>query len=915
MNSLENLLENLHAKSDFIGLVQHAAACSPFFLRLLLANTAWLDDLLKNHVQKYSLAQMQHFLELAEIADENALKKRLRQLRAQVMLRLILRDVNQLADLAEVMETTSDLAEICLLKTVKYQQNWLKTSLGTPLNAHNDEISLIVIGMGKLGGRELNVSSDIDLIFAFEAEGEINNEENHQQNQGISHQHFFTQLGKKVIATLDEMTEHGFVFRVDMRLRPFGSEGVLASSLDALQNYYQDFGREWERYAWIKARVVVGEQAQLDALMRPFVFRKYLDFNALNSMRDLKAKIARDVLQKGLEDNIKLGRGGIREIEFIAQVFQLIRGGRDVSLQIKSTLQVLKLLKNKQLLDKITVNSLIEAYTFLRHCEHRLMYVEDQQTHDLPKAVAAQERIALSMNFANWPQFLAQLNVHRTNVQAAFDAVFKLETKESDAETALWLGTLTSAEALQSLSHLGFADAENSLQLLTSLRNSSRFQQLPELSQQRFNSLMPLVLRASGQMDNADAALLRSINLLESICRRASYLALLTEYPQALQLVVKLCATSPWLAQYLAAHPILLDELLDVNTLYAPPDFFAISKALSSQLQALHGDNEAQMDVLRHAKHSQILRLAAQDVMGYLSLEKLSDYLSDLADMILRISLPIIWQGLSIKHIETPKFSVIGYGKLGSKELGYVSDLDIIFLYDDDHERAAENIPEIYARYAQRINNWFNSQTNAGLLYETDLQLRPDGNSGLLVSSVAAFQDYQTNKAWTWEHQALTRARFVAGDADIGSAFEQIRIDVLVQTRDAQKLKVDVRQMREKMHHLHAAVSNMFDIKHDAGGIIDVEFIVQYLVLIHANKHQQLTDNVGNIELLMLLSKLKVIHEVSAEKLALAYRDYRTMQHALKLQGETHMWVEMGLVRSHVEAVTAQWQLLFDKQV
>ena len=911
MNSLENLLENLHAKADFIGWVQHAATCSPFFLRLILANPAWLDDLLKNHTQKYSLAQMQQFLELAEIVDESALKKRLRQLRAQVMLRLILRDVNQLADLAEVMETTSDLAEICLFKTVKYQQDWLKLTLGTPVNAKNKAISLIVIGMGKLGGRELNVSSDIDLIFAFEAEGHTD----HGVNQGVSHQQFFTQLGKKVIATLDEVTEYGFVFRVDMRLRPFGSEGVLASSLDALQNYYQDFGREWERYAWIKARVVVGEQAQLDALMRPFVFRKYLDFNALNSMRDLKAQISRDVLQKGMEDNIKLGRGGIREIEFIAQVFQLIRGGRDVSLQIKPTLQVLKLLQNKKLLDEITVNSLIEAYTFLRNCEHRLMYVEDQQTHDLPKLEAAQVRIALSMNFANWPQFLAQLSVHRTNVQAAFDAVFKLETKESNVETALWLGALTPIEALQSLSYLGFADAENSLQLLTRLRNSSRFQQLPELSQQRFNSLMPLVLRASGQMDNADAALLRSINLLESICRRASYLALLTEYPQALQLVVKLCAASPWLAQYLSAHPILLDELLDVNTLYAPPDFFAISKALSSQLQALHGDNEAQMDVLRHAKHSQILRLAAQDVMGYLSLEKLSDYLSDLADMILRISLPIIWQGLSIKHIETPKFSVIGYGKLGSKELGYVSDLDIIFLYDDDHERAAENIPEIYARFAQRINNWFNSQTNAGLLYETDLQLRPDGNSGLLVSSVAAFQDYQTNKAWTWEHQALTRARFVAGDADIGSAFEQIRIDVLVQTRDAQKLKVDVRQMREKMHHLHASVSNMFDIKHDAGGIIDVEFIVQYLVLIHANKHQQLTDNVGNIELLMLLSKLKVIHEVSAEKLALAYRDYRTMQHALKLQGETHMWVEMGLVRSHVEAVTAQWQLLFDKQV
>jgi glutamate-ammonia-ligase adenylyltransferase len=439
------------------------------------------------------------------------------------------------------------------------------------------------------------------------------------------------------------------------------------------------------------------------------------------------------------------------------------------------------------------------------------------------------------------------------------------------------------------------------------LRASNRYQQLPELSRQRFDTLMPLVIRQSALEKNADAALLRTIILLENICRRASYLALLAEFPEALHMVIKLCAASPWLAQYLTAHPILLDELLDTRTLYAAPDFAKMRAELSKKMTELSGDPEAQMDAMRHFKHAAIMRFAAQDVAGRLKLETLSDYLSVLADIILEESLLIIWQLLKFKHIEIPKFSVIGYGKLGGKELGYVSDLDIIFLYNDENENAADS----YARFAQRISSWFNTITSAGLLYETDLQLRPDGNSGLLVSSVAAFRDYQLNKAWVWEHQAITRARFVAGDAKIGEAFEKIRIEVLTQSRAAQKVKTEVIAMREKMRAAQTFVTGMFDIKHSVGGIIDVEFLVQYLVLLHAQKNPQLTENIGNIGLLNVLGEMKIIDKNDAKKVADAYREYRCMQHALKLQGAPHMRVEATSASAHMAAVKDLWSQVF----
>ncbi len=909
MLTLDNLISDNRVLSDDEAHIAHAVSCSPFLTRMLRKDAMLLQDLLQHLHEPYQLQEMQNFLASCQIFDETSLKKALRQLRSRVMARMMSRDLSGLADLQEVMQTTSQLAECAINSALDFLHRWQVQIYGEPVDNDGNPQRLIVIGMGKLGGGELNVSSDIDLIFAYEAEGVTDGD------QSISNQDFFTRLGKKLIAAIDEITEDGFVFRVDMRLRPFGSEGALVSNLDALEAYYQNNGREWERYAWIKGREVTGGNA-VTSLLKPFVFRKYLDFGAFSSMRDLKIQIQRDVNSKGMHNNIKLGRGGIREIEFIAQVFQLIRGGRDAGLQIKPTLSVLQVLKSKGMLPEKTVDELTEAYIYLRNLEHRLMYLEDAQTQELPKSESSQALIAKAMNVERkpafgWPEFLAKLDGYRQQVQRHFDETFEDADggrSELEAETAIWNGALSEAQTMASLQSLGFKDAAESLRRLVNLHQGGRYKQLPELSRQRFDGVMPHVISQSAKMPNADVTLLRVIDLLESICRRASYLALLAEHPHAMQLLVKLCSSSPWLANYLAQHPILLDELLDTRTLYAVPDFDGMREELRNRLAEADKDIEQQMDIMRHFKHATVFRFAAQDINGELALETLSDYLSALADLILQVALETIWPSVRGKHLETPKFAVIGYGKLGGKELGYASDLDIIFLYDDNAPEAGE----VYARFAQRINNWFNSLTSAGLLYETDLQLRPDGNSGLLVSSVTAFRDYQLQKAWVWEHQAITRARFVAGDASIGRAFDAVREEVMKQDRDVAKLKTEVISMREKMRSAQHLKNDVFDLKHSVGGIIDVEFLVQYLVLQHAAKHHELTANIGNIGLLKLMAQIGIVHVELADQVANAYREYRHVQHMLKLQGAAKISVPMQEMAAHAQVVTTLWNQVFE---
>ena len=882
-------------------IVRHAIACSPFVSRLLAGDAALLPDLMQKHVAGFGRAEMQDFLALQPSVDVVSLKRALRKLRQRVMLRTIVRDLNGLSGLAEVMQAMSDLAEVTVNVALGHIETWLKVTYGEPIGESGQPQSLVVIGMGKLGGYELNASSDIDLIFAFEEDGETNGVA--QGKSTLSNHEFFTRVAKKLIAAIDEITEDGFVFRVDMRLRPYGSEGPLACSLTMLEEYYQNQGREWERYAWIKGRVIAGPAKVIADLLRPFVFRKYLDYGAFASMRDLKVQIQRDVNKRDMHDNIKLGRGGIREIEFIAQVFQLIRGGQDMSLQIRPTLSVLALLREKHLLLDQTVEELSAAYVFLRDLEHRLQYAEDQQTQTLPTNDEGKARLALAMNCENWGALHAKI------VDKHFNEVFsdpKGEHVEDVSVLEVWQATIVDSEAINRIKLLGFLDANQTLMRLRGLAHGAKYKQLPELSRQRFDQLMPLVIKLAAKEQDPDTALLRVSDLLESICRRASYLALLAEYPAALNLVIRLTSASPWLAQYLSQHPILLDELLDTQHLYAVPDFSLMREDLKQRLAEVGGDVERQMDVMRHFKNAAVFRFAAKDVAGELPLETLSDYLSELANLILQVTLETVWPTLKGKHRDVPKFTVIGYGKLGGKEIGYASDLDIIFLYDDD----APDAGQIYARFGQRINNWLNSLTSAGMLYETDMQLRPNGASGLLVSTVEAFRDYQQHKAWVWEHQAITRAGFSAGDEQIGKAFEQIRVDVLTQKRDVNALKQEVVEMRQKMRAGHVIPADLFDLKQSLGGIIDVEFMVQYLVLAHAHHHPELTENIGNIALLGKLAGLGVIEKSQADNVANAYREFRKKQHALRLQGHSKAQVPMAEVAKLVEPVRALWMQL-----
>jgi glutamate-ammonia-ligase adenylyltransferase len=757
--------------------------------------------------------------------------------------------------------------------------------------------------MGKLGGEELNVSSDIDLVFAFPEDGGTDGP------RPISNQEFFTRLARRLVAALAELTADGFVFRVDTRLRPNGESGPLVASFDMIEEYFYSQGREWERYAWVKARTIAGDRnAALMALVDPFVYRRHLDFSALESLRALHSQVRQEVRRRDIADNIKLGPGGIREIEFLVQVFQLIRGGRESALRLRPTRAALTQLGARGLLPLEAVEQLQAAYVFLRNLEHRLQYLDDRQTQSLPQDQEDRALIAHAMGFADPAQFERALAAHRDTVSRHFEAIFagNGDSRQSTGN-ASWLQILDPAQAAARLQEQGYDDPEKALGRLAQLRSGARYQRMSASGQARLERLLPLLVETAARFGSADATLERLLQVIESIGRRESYLALLLEYPQALSALARLAAASPWAAEYLARQPMLLDELITVPG-KEPPDWPKLKSELRSTMDEHAGNPERQMDALRHFKHAQTMRLLVQDLSGELPLETLSDHLSDLACVVLEEVLRQAWAGLRTRHRDEPRFALVGYGKLGGKELGYASDLDLIFLYGDSHEAA----PETYARLAQRINTWITSGTPAGVLYETDLRLRPNGAAGLLVSSIEAFADYQRSQAWVWEHQALTRARFVAGDPQVGARFESIREQVLRMPRDRAQLKKEVVDMRQKMRDGHPNRSQLFDLKHDAGGIVDVEFTVQYLVLGYAHQHGQLTGNIGNLALLARAAQLQLIPAPLADAARAAYREFRLRQHALRLQGERYARLPAEAVAAHARSVVELWNWVFE---
>ena len=840
--------------------------------------------------------EMQAFLEAGRARDEAELNRILRELRKKVMLRLICRDLSGLADMREVVVAMSNLAEVSIRHALALHDQWMREQFGVPIGEISGTPQVLhVVAMGKLGGEELNVSSDIDLIFVYPEDGDT--------SRSLSCQEYFTRLGRKLISSLNELTQDGFVFRVDMRLRPYGESGALVSSFSMLEDYFLTQGREWERYAWIKARAITGDRIEdLMKIVHPFVYRKYLDFGAFGSMRELHDQIRQQVRRREMSDNIKLGPGGIREVEFIAQVFQLIRGGRDSDLQVRPTLKVLDLLAGKHMLPEDAANDLKNAYVFLRNLEHRLQYLDDTQTQAIPENPDDRALVAQAMGFSDYPAFLAALDAHRMRVQFQFEEIFSEPEQES---YQIW-GT-GEQEAKEKLAELGYDAPEEMFRLLQGIRGGSRYRHLPSASQKRVDELIPLMVKAAAIQPNPDQTLRRTLDLLEAISSRSSYLSLLKEYPHTLEQIAGLASASPWASDYLRQHPILLDELLDTRTLHSPPDWEELAKILDAKLEEAEGDTEAQMGILRDVHHSAVFQLLVKDLNGLLSLEILSDHLSHLADLILEKVLESCWQGLKGRHREQHQFAIIGYGKLGGKELGYASDLDIVFLYDDDHPNAQET----YARLAQRINTWLTSSTQSGVLYETDLRLRPNGASGLLVSSIAAFRAYQMSGAWVWEHQALTRGRHVAGSARVGDEFEEIRTGVLMLERDMPSLRNEILSMRQKMLEGHPNRTDLFDIKHDPGGIVDVEFAVQFLVLAHAHDHPELTGNVGNIALLGMLGEIGLIPVEVGSNAQDAYREFRRIQHRLRLAGEAYARIERSRVEQEVNAVSRLWREVF----
>ncbi len=886
-------------------MLQIAAPFSLWLQRQLANQTLNLDILaqwLPRPLTPADYAQFANWQQLQADGNEAEIARQLRILRRHVLAHIITRDLARQSTLDEVTHTITQFADFAINTALGYAHAHYQALYGTPIGRHTGAAQhLTVIAMGKAGGDELNVSSDIDLIFTYPESGDTNGK------RLRSNQEFFTKVGQKLIALLNDHTADGQVFRVDMRLRPDGDSGALVASETALEQYLITQGREWERYAWCKARVVTPHANDIAALVRPFVFRKYLDYNAYHAMRELHRQIRQEVQKRGMEHNIKLGAGGIREVEFIAQIFQMIRGGQNRSLQLKGTQATLAKLGEIGILPPDTVAQLLAAYRFLRNVEHRLQYWDDQQTQTLPDSPEQQTQLAISMGFADYPTFLGSLKTHRDFVNQQFNQILN-EPEHANNEAPHPLAELwdnaadPNRQPENELAKLGYADSPHIAQRLAHIRQASKYRQLSAHAQPRFDAIVPRMIEAAAHRPNPDATLLRLLDFLDTISRRSAYLAFLQQYPAALNQIAELMSQSAWAAEYLRQHPILLDELLSAQ-LMQPLDWAALENELSGCLNA-QDDTESKMNTLRRFQHAQTFRLLVQDLAGKWTVEALSDELSLLADIILRQTLHHAWHSIPKIHRPDPQFIIIGYGKLGGKELGYTSDLDLVYLYNDPHPEAAE----CYIKLARRLSTWLSSSTGAGSLYELDLRLRPNGDSGFLVHSLAAYTQYQQQNAWTWEHQSLTRARYICGSATLGAQFEQLRRQIIAQPHNIGSLKTDIIAMRHKITATHPADDE--NVKYARGGVVDVEFIVQYLVLAHSHEAPELLENYGNIALLGMAAQRGFIPAEQARAAQNAYRRYRQIQHNKKLRDIARVAVDKTLLADY-QAVKDLWAMVF----
>ncbi len=869
---------------------------SRYVARAAAAHPALVDELEQDAARPFARAQMR-----SALAGEGAgLAARLRHVRERVMVRLAHRDLNGMASLDEVFATMGALAEECIAAAAARAREVTAAQFGEP----SDDAQLLVVALGKLGGGELNVSSDVDLVFLYGTEGAT------RGTPPSTHAEFFAAAGRAIIALLGEHTDDGQALRVDMRLRPFGDSGPLATSLPALEDYFIAHGRPWERYAWLKARAIAGPEAGLRERVEPFVYRRYLDYGMLEQLRELHARIFEAAIRRRKAEDIKVGVGGIREIEFSVQLIQMVRGGRDAALRTPSTRAALRALAERGLIEPGRAAALGRAYEFLRRLEHRLQYYDDQQTQSLPREPERRALLAEAMDCADWDALARSLDGHRATVQEAFNALFDAPpAHRRSASLAAWLHDPQAAPdpagLAEDLAEAGIAEAQAVARRLVEFTRARRYRALSASIRARIERLMPELVAAVAREGNGEATAARLLELLEAIGARESYYSLLVEYPQVLQRAAHLVAGSAWAARLLARHPILLDELTHGAASFAATDWAAERAGLAAECAALAGDVERLLDHLRHFKQRHMLRLTIADLEGELPVMALSDELTALADAILDVTLSEAAASLGLPRAGVPGFCVVGYGKLGAKELGYGSDLDVIFLYDAAVAPPAERL----ARVAQRVNTWMTSHTGAGVLYETDLRLRPDGAAGLLVSSLAAYRDYQLRRAWTWEHQALTRARACAGERATGERFEQVRDEILAQPRDRARVLADVAAMRARMRAEHKAEAQ--DIKYVEGGVIDLEFCVQALVLAEGPAHPALRENKGNHALLLRAAGLALIDAQTAGGAADAYLAMRQRTHAATLNDEDQVRLAPEELAAERAAVRRLWKAVF----
>lgn len=902
---------------------------SDFVRDSIIAHPHWLTELESAPPQADEWQQYGEWLQaaLATVNDEAALMHELRLFRRRVMVRIAWAQALSLVDDTDILQQLSHLAETLIVSARDWLYDACCREWGTPCSQDGIPQPLLILGMGKLGGGELNFSSDIDLIFAWPEHGSTQG-----GRRELDNAQFFTRMGQRLIKVLDQPTQDGFVYRVDMRLRPFGDSGPLVLSFAALEDYYQEQGRDWERYAMVKARIMGDTDGryvdELRAMLRPFVFRRYIDFSVIQSLRNMKGMIAREVRRRGLKDNIKLGAGGIREIEFIVQVFQLIRGGREPSLQSRSLLPTLSAIAALHLLPENDAEQLRLAYLFLRRLENLLQSINDEQTQTLPGDELNRARLAWGMNTDNWSQLTKTLEGHMANVRRVFNELIgddETDTQEdalSEQWRELWQDALQEDDTPPVLSHLTDDDRLRVLALIADFRKELDKRTIGPRGRQVLDHLMPHLLSDVCTRQDASLPLSRITPLLVGIVTRTTYLELLSEFPGALKHLISLCAASPMVASQLARYPLLLDELLDPNTLYQPTATDAYRDELRQYLLRVpEDDEEQQLEALRQFKQTQLLRIAAADIAGTLPVMKVSDHLTWLAEAMIDAVVQQAWlqmvarygQPTHLAEREGRGFAVVGYGKLGGWELGYSSDLDLIFLHDcpvdvmTDGEREIDG-RQFYLRLAQRIMHLFSTRTSSGILYEVDARLRPSGAAGMLVTSAESFADYQKNEAWTWEHQALVRARVVYGDPQLTSQFDTVRRDIMTLPRDGKTLQTEVREMREKMRaHLGNKHRDRFDIKADEGGITDIEFITQYLVLRYAHDKPKLTRWSDNVRILELLAQNDIMDEQEAMALTRAYTTLRDELHHLALQ-EQPGHVAQTCFEAERTLVRASWQ-------